>query len=178
MKEIWWQKKRNQVEGGGDPIRSPLAAPSDQSPNRSFDPIPPSCCWRVTAQWSMGLEVNRGQSSLSIPNPNSQFPTPKSQPPIHRVVSPPTNNTASGAGGELPTLHLSRSLPGESPPPPPSPPLPSLSPRTPRSSPLRRHRFTPAALDTFRIWPARVNRSEAPWIMLLFERIWLMSWYE
>uniref|UniRef100_A0A0E0EKL3 Uncharacterized protein n=1 Tax=Oryza meridionalis TaxID=40149 RepID=A0A0E0EKL3_9ORYZ len=47
----------------------------------------------------MGLEVNRGQSSLSIPNPNSQFPTPKSQPPIHRVVSPPTNKTARGAGG-------------------------------------------------------------------------------
>uniref|UniRef100_A0A0E0EKL1 Mitochondrial pyruvate carrier n=1 Tax=Oryza meridionalis TaxID=40149 RepID=A0A0E0EKL1_9ORYZ len=64
----------------------------------------------------MGLEVNRGQSSLSIPNPNSQFPTPKSQPPIHRVVSPPTNKTARGAGGvpTPPSLRIpSSGLPNE-----------------------------------------------------------------
>lgn len=99
----------------------------------------------------MGLEVNRGQSSLSIPNPNSQFPTPKSQPPIHRVVSPPTNNTASGAGSELPTLHLSRSLPGES--PPPHPPLPS--------PPFRRGRLALRLFAATALPPPRLIHSES-----------------
>uniref|UniRef100_A0A0E0LU17 Mitochondrial pyruvate carrier n=1 Tax=Oryza punctata TaxID=4537 RepID=A0A0E0LU17_ORYPU len=42
-------------------------------------------------------EIDRHSSSLSIPNPNSQFPIPNSQPPIHRVVSPPTNKRAGRA---------------------------------------------------------------------------------